>query len=283
LTARPNPYVSNTTAWVDEATSSYHSLNVSVTKRVTRGLSFKANYSFSKVIDLNSAILAPSGENEPADVFSPSHLFLNRGVAAYNIQHQFNANYSYQLPFGNGQRFGGSASGLKEKLIGGWQWNGIVTAQGGFPITPLIGSNNSGTGDSDPSDVPNWNPNFRGNVILGNPNQWFNPQAFSMPIPGTFGNVSRGSLRGPGLVGVDTSIFKRVRMTETVNLQIRAEAFNLFNHSNFAYPNQIVFSGNATYNSTTGIWTAPYSSSAAQVTSTATTSRQIQLAVKVIF
>jgi len=271
LMGRPNPYVSNTTAWFGEGTSSYHSLNVSMMKRVARGLSFKANYSFSKVIDLNSAILAPSGENEPADVFSPYYLSLNRGIAAYNIQHQFNANFSYQLPFGNGQRFATGASGLREKLIGGWQWNGILTAQGGFPITPLIGSNNSGTGDSNPSDVPNWNPNFNGKVILGSPNQWFNPQAFSMPIPGTFGNVSRGSLRGPGLVDVDTSIFKRVRMNERLNLQIRAEAFNIFNHSNFAYPNEIVFAGTA------------YSSSAGQVTSTATTSRQIQLALKLLF
>jgi hypothetical protein len=142
---------------------------------------------------------------------------------------------------------------------------------GRVPHTPLIGSNNSGTGDPNLSDVPNWNPNFHGNVILGNPNQWFNPQAFSMPIPGTFGNVSRGSLRGPGLVDLDTSIFKRVRMNERLNLQIRAEAFNLLNRANFAYPNEIVFSGSS------------YSSSAGQITSTATTSRQIQLALKLLF
>lgn len=165
----------------------------------------------------------------------------------------------------------GGATGIREKGIGGWQWNGIVTAQGGFPITSLIGSNNSGTGDSNLSDVPTRNPNFHGKLIFGNPNEWFNPQAFSMPIPGTFGNVSRGSLRGPGLVDVDTSIFKRVRMSERLKLEIRAEAFHIFNHSNFAYPNQIVFSRSA------------YSSSAGQVTSTATTSRQIQLAPKLLF
>jgi len=64
--------MSNNTAWVGEGTSSYHALNVSLVKRVTHGLAFKANYSYSKVMDLNSAILAPSGENEPADVFSPT-------------------------------------------------------------------------------------------------------------------------------------------------------------------------------------------------------------------
>jgi hypothetical protein len=270
LTQRPNPFVSNTTAWVDQGTSSYHALNVSLVKRATRGLSFKANYSFSKVMDLNSAILAPSGENEPADVFSPYYLSLNRGPAAYSLRHQFNTSFSYQLPFGAGQRFGGSASGWKNRLIGGWQWNGIVTAQSGFPQTPLIGSNNSGTGDSNVSDVPNWNPNFHGPVVLGTVDHWFNPQAFTLPTAGTFGNVSRGSIIGPDLVNVDTSVFKRIPVNERFNFQLRVEAFNLLNRVNFFYPNNIVFQG------------SNYSATAGQITAAAT-SRQIQLALKLLF
>src|SRR6266853_6557356 len=117
LVQRPNPYVSNTTAWVDEGTASYHALNVSLLKRVTHGLTFKANYSFVKVMDLNSAVLAPSRENEPADVYSPYNLGMNRGPAAYSIHHQFNANFSYQLPFGSGHRFNGGGR-LMNQLIG---------------------------------------------------------------------------------------------------------------------------------------------------------------------
>src|SRR5215471_12855567 len=164
---RPNPYVSNNTAWIDQGTASYHALNVSLQKRVTHRLAFKANYTYSKVIDLNSAILAPSGENEPADVFSPYNLSLNRGPASFSLHHQFSTNFSYQMPFGRGQRFAGGAGGWKNQLIGGWQWNGIVTAQGGFPLTPLIGFNNSGTGDTNVTDVPSWNPNFIGPAVLG--------------------------------------------------------------------------------------------------------------------
>ena len=268
---RPNPYVGNGVTWFDLGTSSYHSLNVSLVKRTTRGLTFKTNYTYGKVMDLNSAILAPSAGNEPPDVFSPYNLKLNRGVASYSLQHQFNGNFSYQLPFGNGQRFGSGASGVVDRLIGGWQWNGIVNAQGGFPFTPLAGSNISGTGDANQSDTPSWNPNFKGPVILGKPDQWFDPNAFVMPTAGTFGNVARGSLRGPGLVSFDTSLFKRVRISEELNLQFRAEAFNVFNHANFSYPNQIVFSGNG------------YSSSAGVITTTATTSRQIQFALKLLF
>jgi hypothetical protein len=271
---RPNPYVSNNTQWVDQGTSSYHALNVSLQKRVTHGLAFKANYTYAKVMDLNSAILAPSGENEPADVFSPYNLFLNRGVASFSLHHQFSANFGYQLPFGSGQRFGGSASGWKNHLIGGWQWNGIITAQGGFPQTPMIGFNNSGTGDTNITDVPNWNPNFKGPAVSGSVDHWFNPQAFTVPTPGTFGNVSRGSIRGPGLVEVDTSVFKKFRVSERFNLQLRAEAFNILNHSNFFYPNPIVFAGNsANYT---------YSDTAGQITAAATP-RQLQLALKLLF
>src|SRR5881396_2689022 len=124
----------------------------------------------------------------------------------------------YRLPFGNGQRIAGGATGFVNQLVGGWQWNGIFAAQSGFPFTPLVGSNPSGTGDPSQSDVPNWNPDFKGPVILGRPDQWFDPRAFLMPAPGTFGNVARGSLRGPGLVNVDMSLFKKFTISEKLNL-----------------------------------------------------------------
>jgi hypothetical protein len=274
LTLRPNPYVAQSVAWYDQGTSSYHSLNVTLLKRATHGLSFKANYTYGKVIDLNSAVLAPSGENEPPDVYSPYNLSMNRGVASYSIHHQFNANFGYQLPFGKGQHFASGAGRFVDTLIGGWQWNGITTIQGGFPFTPIVGFNSSGTGDPNQSDVPNWNPNFKGPVILGSPNQWFDPHAFAVPTAGTFGNLGRGSLRGPGLVDFDTSFFKRIKINERLNLQFRAEAFNLFNHVNLSYANPVVFSGN----------NASYSiSSSAGVPTAALVSRQIQFALKLIF
>jgi hypothetical protein len=268
---RPNPYVSSGVSWWNQGTSSYHSLNVSLLKRASHGITFKANYTYAKVMDLNSALLAPSGENEPAALFNPYQRFLNKGIAAYSLNHQFNANFSYQLPFGNGQRFGSGASGLKNHLIGGWQWNGIFTAQDGFPQTPLVGSNTSGTGDASNSDVPNWNPDFKGPVVLGKPEQWFDPHAFLIPTQGTFGNVARGSFRGPGLVNVDTSFFKRFKISERWLLQFRAEAFNILNHSNFSYPTEIVFNG------------SQISPSAGVLTQTSTTSRQLQLALKLLF
>ena len=275
LQQRPNPYVSYTQSWFGQGTASYHAVNVSVLKRAARGLTFKANYAYGKVLDLNSAILAPSGENEPPELFSPYNRHLNKGRAAYSLEHQFNSNFSYQLPFGSGQRFGSGASGWVNRLIGGWQWNGIVTAQSGFPITPLTGFNNSGTGDGGVVDVPNLNPNFKGPVILGSVDHWFDPRAFTVPLAGTFGNAGRSTFRGPGLFNLDTSLFKRIPIRESVTLQFRAEAFNVLNHVNFAFPNQVVFQGNsANYG---------YSESAGEITNTATASRQIQFALKLMF
>jgi hypothetical protein len=268
---RPNPYVGNGTQWFDQGTSSYHSLNVSLVKRISRGLAYKANYTYGKVTDLNSAILANSAGNEPSNLFSPYYRRLNRGVASYSLLHQFNTSFSYQLPFGSGQHFGSGARAVIDGIIAGWQWNGSVLVQSGFPFTPLAGSNISGSGDASNSDVPSWNPDFKGPVILGRPDQWFDPRAFVLPAQGTFGNVARGSLRGPGLFNLDTSMFKNLRITEGLNLQLRVEAFNILNHPNFAYPNQVVFQGKDP------------SSSAGVITNTATTSRQIQLALKLLF
>src|SRR5439155_19845569 len=93
-------------------------MDISLTKRASHGLTFKANYTYSKIMDFNSAILAPSAGNEPSNLYSPYYRRLNRGVGSYSLAHQFNAYYSYQLPYGNGQWFGSCASGVVDMLIG---------------------------------------------------------------------------------------------------------------------------------------------------------------------
>jgi hypothetical protein len=272
----PNPYQNKSNSQMFEGTANYNSLNVSLVKRASRGLSFKTNYTFGKTMDYNSAGSSNAGTNQPKAALNPYNLALSRGIAAFNLRHQFNANFAYQLPFGQGQRFAAGAGRVMNEFIGGWQWNGIVNAQSGFPFTPLVGANVSGTGDTDNPDVPNHNPAFTGPVILGvdgfkKTGRYFDPGAFSLPLSGTFGNVSRGSLTGPALTTVDTSFFKKISINEQWNLQFRAEAFNVLNHANFAPPNAVVFAGNN------------YSSSAGVITRTATTSRQIQFALKLLW
>jgi hypothetical protein len=269
---RPNPFVSGTFSWLFQGAASYQALNFSLVKRSLHGLGFKANYTFSKVLDLNSALTSSSGQNEPQTILDPFNLALNRGVGAFSLKHQFNASFTYELPMRRNRVSSAEAhGGLVDALIGGWHFNGILAAQSGFPFTPQVGANISGTGDTYNPDVPNWNPNFKGPVISGSPDRWYDPGAFTEPTPGTFGNVARGSLTGPGLCTVDTSLFKDFRLGPGRTLQFRAEAFNALNRPNFGIPSAVVFSG------------SNIATSAGVITSTATTSRQLQMALKLVF
>jgi hypothetical protein len=175
------------------------------------------------------------------------------------------------LPFGHGQRWFGDTGGVAGKFVSGWQLNGIGTFLTGFPFTPLIGSNRSGDGDVRNPDRPNIDTSFSGAVVTGNPSQWFNPNAFVLPTAGTYGNLGRGTLRGPGLADVDVSLFKNTAVSEKTTVQFRAEFFNILNHQNFGPPNTTVFSGLVA------------SPSAGLITTTATFPRQIQLGLKLIF
>ena len=163
-----------------------------------------------------------------------------------------------------------------EKVIGNWQWNGILSVRSGYPVVPLVGSNRAGNGDARNPDVPNWNPDFKGKVVLGSEEfkktgHYFDPNAFSLPPAGTFGNVARGALMGPASVNLNTSVFKRIPLKESLNLQFRAEAFNVLNHANFDTPELIIFQGNE------------FAGSAGVIRSTATRERQIQFALRIEF
>ncbi|HWC15808.1 MAG TPA: hypothetical protein VG498_02290, partial [Terriglobales bacterium] len=118
-----------------------------------------------------------------------------------------------------------------------------------------------------------WNPGFSGPVILGNPKQYFNPNAFIVPPSGTYGNVRRDSLTGPGLAELNLSLLKATALFEKVSLQFRAEFFNVLNHTNFATPNTVVYAAASS---------AP-SPTAGVITATATSSRQLQFGLKVLF
>jgi hypothetical protein len=115
------------------------------------------------------------------------------------------------------------------------------------------------------------NPAFSGPVVLQKQTQWFNPNAFVLPTAGTYGNLGRGTYSGPGLSTVDFSLLKNTAVNERLNAQFRAEFFNIFNHTNLGTPNAITFAGTA------------YSGSAGLITATATTSRQIQFGLKLIW
>jgi hypothetical protein len=150
--------------------------------------------------------------------------------------------------------------------------------------------NSANDGDSRNPVRPSWNPAFTGPVILGGPNEYFNPAAFAVPVPGTYGNVGRNVLVGPALAELDLSLAKTFQITERFGAQFRAEFFNVLNHTNFNTPNPVVFASGPTSigaSPTTNTSAAfPYgipSPTAGLITSTGTSSRQIQFGVKLLW
>ncbi len=268
---RPNPYLGAGFFWLTEGNSSYNALEVDVIHRISKGLEFRGNYTWSKNLDMNSALTIAQGNNQPQMVLDRNDPRRDWGPSALNVTNQASVSASYELPFGHSQRWLNDVSRAKSKFVSGWQLNGIGTFLSGFPFTPLIGSNRSGDGNIRNPDRPSINPSFTGPIVTGNPNQWFNPAAFLLPTPGTYGNLGRGTLTGPGLADVDLSLFKNTGITEKTNLQFRAEVFNILNRSNYGTPNAIAFSSGAV------------SPSAGLITTTATFPREIQLGLKLIF
>jgi hypothetical protein len=201
----------------------------------------------------------------------PGDIRADWGLATYHVKNIGVINGVYELPFGHGKRFASGLNGIRNTLVAGWTVNTIVTLQSGFPFTPQLSFNPSNNGDTRNPVRPSLNPVLTGPVILGSPNGYFNPNAFVAPPTGTYGNLGRDAFIGPSLATWDFSLLKDTRLRERLNLQFRAEFFNLLNHANFNTPNLITLTP-------TGI-----SPSAGVITSTSTTSREIQFGLKLLW
>lgn len=268
-----NPKLANTTTWFSEGLSSYNGLEVDVSRRFSRGFQVRGVYTFSKSLDDGTAWNSSVGANSPGFVMFPLNPKLDWGLSNSNVRNLAVINGTYELPFGTGKALAHNVTGWRQKLASGWSVSGIETLQSGFPFTPVLGYNPSNDGDSRNPVRPSWNPAFTGTVIPGTPNQYFNPNAFAVPLTGTYGNVGRNTLIGPGLAELDASVLKSTAVTERIHLQFRAEFFNILNRANFGTPNTVVFtSASAVPAPTAGV-----------ITSTSTTSRQIQFGLKLLW
>jgi hypothetical protein len=268
-----NPELANTTSWVSQGVGLYNSLLVDVRRSYGNGLQFRGNYTYAKNLDNGSAWNTSVSANTPAFVMFPLQPKLDWGPGATDVRHAAALNGSYELPFGKQRRFLSHPSRAVNFLVAEWTASAIVNLQTGFPFTPQLGYNPTGNGDTRNPVRPNWNPDFNGEKYPRTPGQWFNPEAFLPPATGTYGNVSRNALVGPGSAGLDVSATKNAHFTERVGLQFRAEFFNVLNHTNFLTPNPVVYTS-----ATSGI-----SPTAGVVTATSSTSRQIQFGAKFSF
>jgi hypothetical protein len=251
-------------------TTSYNALQVELRQRLTKGFEIRGNYTWSKNLasqDVQGTPQSTNGTNL-LHYYDPK---LDWGPSGMDSTNQAHISASYALPLGQGKRWMGNLNGPEGVLINGWEVNSIVTLMSGLPFTPTVSPDVSGEGTKSVVDRPNRNLDFTGPVITHNPNQWFNPNAFSIPQSGTFGDVTKGAFRGPNLAEWDMSVFKSTMLTERARLQFRAEFFNITNHVNFNSPTQLVFSSGA-INPAAGL-----------ITSTVTTSRQIQFGLKLMF
>jgi hypothetical protein len=268
---------------------------------MSHGVQAQGSYTWSKCIDMGSGGLL----GDPYANSLSSLMFFNkggrRGVCDFNVTHNFVLNYLWQVPTAN---FGG---GLGKRILGGWEFGGVLNASTGSPFTLTIGGDPLGQNSTDPKNFVSrlTGPGCRNPVNSGSVTNYLKLQCFSVPlapasyaglcqpairldsngnpqpVPGTcmnlFGNNGRNTVVGPGLLNLDFSMFKN-NYIETgsgnINIQFRAEFFNILNHTNFQAPiaNSAIFNQDGSF-----------ANGAGAITSTTTTSRQIQLGLKVIW
>jgi hypothetical protein len=257
---RENPAGGALSSEAPVADSHYNSLQVGLNRRFSHGVQTQLSYTWSKCMDNASGT---SGLEGGLPWSNPLNGSFDNGRCEFDRNQVFKLTGVYALPFkGN-------------VLISGWQLSGNLTVQSGPPWNPLIGFDQAGNGTNS-SQRPNL---IAPNAITGSVNGYANLAAFSLPAPGTLGNMQRDFLTGPGIVNTDFSVIKETRVqkvSEQFRVQFRAEFFNIFNHANFALPSPNTFAqgldGTATPSPTFGI-----------ISATTTNSRQIQLALKLLF
>jgi hypothetical protein len=238
LNLRPNPFYADITYLESAGRSRYDALQLKLTQRDVGGLSALASYTFGKSSDNASGFFASAGDpNLPQDSNDPEAEW---GRSSFDARHRFSLGFSYQVPSPD-------AGGLAW-LASGWQVAGIVTLQSGRPFTVALlpDFDNSNTGRASLGLLSNDRPNTIGDPTLGNPTaaRWFNTGAFALPQYGTFGNTGRNTVEGPGYANTNVALIKVVRMDRR-ELQLRLEAFNLFNRANYDQPDN--FFGSPTF------------------------------------
>jgi hypothetical protein len=262
------PGIGNTRLAYNGANSKYNSLQVSLNGKVTHDLSLQAAYTLAKAYDLASA--SCSGTCSGGDLQNVTNPYegwkYDWGPSPYDRRNIFFVNFVYDIPLFR------DSSHLVRSTLGGWQFSGILTEEGGAPVNLGVSGTTAGSVIANSGTRPNVTSS------IGYPhtvNQWFNTSVFSAPPcltgPDCYGNLGFDAIRGPGRDNVDLSLFKNFAITERFNAQFRVDAFNTFNHPQFQ--------GNE---DTGGLGNNLGSGNFGQITQ-AYDGRQLQLAVKFSF
>ncbi len=226
------------------AQSNYHSGYVRGEKRFSRGLSYISSFTYSKAItnapQFRNAGGATGSENSPAQ--NRYNLSAERGLAAFNAKFRWVNSAVYELPFGQGKPM--LTHGVLAQVLGGWQVAGIMSLQSGFPFTINVVGDAAGIGGGSGGIL------IRGNPVAGQDAQlpadlrstarWFNTAAFVAPPAYQFGTLGRNTVVGPGIFNIDSTLSRRIRISERFGIELRAEAFNLLNTPNYSLIGRII-------------------------------------------
>lgn len=260
-----NPKLNAIQARGTDGQSWYSGLQTEYRMRPTRGLELQLNYTWSSTMDNLSG-------NAPADTTGAPFLFMNTydrnadySLSALHTRHSMSLNYLYQIP-------SAPAEGVKRYIFNNWSVGGIASRSTGNPFTAIVGFCRSNVVPNCGADRPDLAPGASSNPVLGGPDKYFDRTAFRLPQLGTFGNLGRNTLTGPGFTSFDFSIYKIFPIAEAKTLQFRAEFFNIFNHANFDIPALAIFGS-----------TGAYSENAGKITKTVTLGREIQFGLKFEF
>lgn len=221
----------------NEAQSNYYALYLRGERRFSNGFSYLSSFTFSKAItdapQFRNAGGATGTENSPAQ--NSYNLRAEYGLAAFNTKFRWVNTIVYALPFGHGQHW--LRDGPAAAILGGWQVATIISLQTGFPSTINLTGDTANIGGGSggilirANPVPGVSPYL--SASQRSSSEWFNVNAFVVPPPYQFGTLGRNTLIGPGLFNVDTTLSKRIRVTERISVEIRGEAFNLLNVHNY--------------------------------------------------
>jgi hypothetical protein len=245
----------------------YNSLQTKFERRLFNGLQTLVSYTWSKSIDNTSGYFGvedgAGSRSSVQNYFDPKS---NEGPSGFDIPHFFSWYTVWDLPVGTGKRW--LNTGPAAWILGNWSLNAIFQARSGQPFNVGVGGDIANIGGTGPAITNYERPNLVGNPIPANQTatMWFDPAAFTIPV-GAFGNVTRNGLRSAAVRNVDLSLFKNVPLSDKRLLQLRLEAFNVFNIQNLGVPS----------GTTIGV------AGAGAVTTIVGTPRQIQLGVRFVF
>ena len=223
----------------DIGIGNYNSFAFQVNKRFSNGFNLISSYTYSKSMDDTSGIRSQSSELFPQNDLC---IQCDYGPSDFDVKHRVVASVIYYLPIGQGRRWAPSSK-ILDAVIGGWEYATLIQLQTGKPWNPGVQANTANT-NTISGGTPATRPNlvskqfYEPHRTVGTTGQYYNPAAFAEPAPGFLGDVSRNMLYGPGVQNYDMSLDKNFAMpfNEHHHLQIRFDAFNAFNHPDFANP-----------------------------------------------